>query len=784
MGPNQWRKRHSAPRQPRILSLERLEARCQPAVVGGLGLEVREYFAYTAVGFSGPTDMAFGQGGLFGGDLYFTDSGAQRVYALRDATNDHDAADPGEGTLLYQFPNSGVVRPVSLLFGSGTSAWGNELYLIDDGVDKAFRVSDDSGSLVISPLTTFPNVGPLPTPAGAAFSADGQFMLVNDCQGFTFIGAGSDGRVYRISSSGVISIWATGGNLPDGLWDNNSRAATTSDGWFTVGHNGIRTSGGPSQIVQFRDNNGDGDALDVGEGRILVGSNVLGLNKKVFAFDSQDVLYVASTTNLGIAKVFRLEDLNQDGDYFDTAANAFDAGESTIVLNGIQGDISSLRVGPDGALYVGVREGTRGVVYLLADLQPPATPATPDLDSASDSGVSTADNITADNTPTFSGTAEAGSTIRLFSNVAGEIGTVVADAAGAWTITATALADGVHQITVTATDATGNVSAASTPLDVTIDTTAPTISAILDKNPGATGWYNLATGAPTATFTGSDGGSGVASVSGPYVFGEGLHLQATGTVTDVAGNSRTHSFFDLLVDLTAPGAPTITSPVDGMVTTLTTLTLTGNAEPGATIEVFASGSSLGTSVADDLGQWTFTTPTLAIGNYAFSAAATDAAGNQGSPSGAVRVVIENAYQPTPVPLTISAGQVNLNGSGALSITLLTTAAFDATTLDLATVELAGSKATGAALQDVNGDGRLDLVLQFRREDFVDEYAAALALDRADGRLDNTHQLVEIALTGKTKDGQDILGIATVDLFMTGKKLEQLLTQLDSRASRR
>ena len=1080
----------------RQLFLEQLEARNQPAVVAGAGLAVREFFSYTAPNFSGPTDFAFGKGGLFGSDLYFTDSTARRVYRLNDINFDHDATDAGEGSLLYQFPSGGVDRPVALLFGSNVDAWGDDLYLIDDGVDKVFRVSDDSGSLVISPLVNFPNVGPLPTPLGGVFSADGQFMLVNDCQRFTIAGGASDGRVYKISSTGSITLWATGANLPNGLWDNNSQAAMTSDGWFTTGQDAINP-GGVSQIVQFRDNNGDGDAMDADEGRILVGSNVLGLNKKVFAFDSHDVLYVASTTAGGVSKVFRLEDLNHDGDYFDSTINAFDAGESTIVLDGLPGGISGLRVGPEGAIYVGVREGVRGVVYRLADGQPPAQPPTPDLDAGSDSGSSSVDNVTNVNTPTFTGTAEAGSNVKLYSNVAGLIGTTTADASGNWTITSITLGDGVHQISATATDAEGNVSNASAALQVTIDTVAPLISATLDRQAASTGWYNLSTGAPIATIYGSDaggsgvafvsdpfqfgegrnlsapgtvidvagnivtrdifllnvdltpplisatldrqaastgwynlstgapiatiygsdeggsgvafvsspyqfgegqhlsapgkvidvagnvvernifdlfvdltpplisatldrqpastgwynlstgapiatiygsdaggsgvafvsdpfqfgegqhlsapgkvidvagnvvernifdlfvdltpplisatldrqpastgwynlstgapiatiygsdaggsgvafvsdpfqfgegqhlsapgkvidvagnvvernifdlfvdltpplisatldrqpastgwynvstgapiatiygsdaGGSGVAFVSDPFQFGEGQHLSAPGTVIDVAGNVVTRNIFDLFVDLTPPSAPTITSPASGTVTTSTVLTITGTAEAGSRVEIFRNGSSLGTTLVNSLGQWSFTTQPLVAGDHLFSAAATDVAGNTGGRTPDVLVTVQNGTGPRVVPITISIGQVNLNGGGTLPVTILSSADFDVRTLKLATLRLNGSKPTSISLKDVNGDGRLDLVLQFRREDFVDEYTAAIKKDLADGRLDSAHQLITLTLTGKTKDGKDIVATAQVDMFMSGKKLQDLVAK--------
>ena len=46
-------------------------------------------------------------------------------------------------------------------------------------------------------------------------------------------------------------------------------------------------------------------------------------------------------------------------------------------------------------------------------------------------------------------------------------------AAGAWSYTTAALANGGHSLTATATDAAGNTGLASTALAVTIDTTAP-----------------------------------------------------------------------------------------------------------------------------------------------------------------------------------------------------------------------------------------------------------------------------------------------------------------------
>src|SRR5206468_3276625 len=59
---------------------------------------------------------------------------------------------------------------------------------------------------------------------------------------------------------------------------------------------------------------------------------------------------------------------------------------------------------------------TSGALALTIDRTAPAVPSAPDLDPASDTGVSNTDNVTDISTPTFNGTAEAGSTVTIFSD--------------------------------------------------------------------------------------------------------------------------------------------------------------------------------------------------------------------------------------------------------------------------------------------------------------------------------------------------------------------------------
>src|SRR5207249_2813233 len=112
-----------------------------------------------------------------------------------------------------------------------------------------------------------------------------------------------------------------------------------------------------------------------------------------------------------------------------------------------------------------------GVLSLTIDTGVNA-PSQPDLTAASDSGSSTTDNLTTVTTPTFVGTAEAGSTVTLFSD-GRPVGIVTADGSSCCTTITTTLSSGTHSITATATDAAGNVSPTSDALSITIDTAAP-----------------------------------------------------------------------------------------------------------------------------------------------------------------------------------------------------------------------------------------------------------------------------------------------------------------------
>lgn len=120
--------------------------------------------------------------------------------------------------------------------------------------------------------------------------------------------------------------------------------------------------------------------------------------------------------------------------------------------------------------------GTTQMYKLMASVSTGlAAPSTPDLAAASDTGLSSSDNITNDTTPTLSGSALPSSTITIFVDGT-EVGTTTASPSGNWTATLSEpLADGAHAITAKAFNGT-LLSDASQALTLTVDTAPPAVA--------------------------------------------------------------------------------------------------------------------------------------------------------------------------------------------------------------------------------------------------------------------------------------------------------------------
>ena len=173
-----------------------------------------------------------------------------------------------------------------------------------------------------------------------------------------------------------------------------------------------------------------------------------------------------------------------------------------------------------------------------------AAPAAPAITSFStDSGV-VGDHITNDNTLTLTGTAVAGSTVKVYDG-ATLLGSTAADSSGAWNYTTAALADGNHNLTAIDTDAAGNTSVASSALALTIDTTAPaTPTATVSVGTGTFAYLSgtAEAGSTVSILSGANGtlvGTALAGANGAWSFMKfgATPTTFTLTATDAAGNN-------------------------------------------------------------------------------------------------------------------------------------------------------------------------------------------------------------------------------------------------------
>jgi hypothetical protein len=158
---------------------------------------------------------------------------------------------------------------------------------------------------------------------------------------------------------------------------------------------------------------------------------------------------------------------------------------------------------------------------------------------------------------------------------------------------------------------------------VSIDKTAPSVTASADRAANAAGWYDADV---VVSFTCSDGLSGVSSCPAAVTVKEGAGQSVTGSATDVAGNPGSASLGGLNVDETAP-----------------VVTFAGNAGTYTVAQVV----SITCSASDALSGVASTTcasisgpaASFGLGTTSRSASATDRAGNIGTGSVSFTVTV-------------------------------------------------------------------------------------------------------------------------------------------------
>lgn len=395
-------------------------------------------------------------------------------------------------------------------------------------------------------------------------------------------------------------------------------------------------------------------------------------------------------------------------------------------------------------------------IDLLAALQGSTDPPVLTADNAS---VAVPEGTAAANTGTFNDPD--GDPVTLSASV----GTVSVSGAGTWSWSY-GTSDGPTEsqtVTITGTDdkdAEGTVSFA-----LVVENVAPTVSAGADAtldegdtfaragsftDPGADGW--------TATVDYGDG-SGVQPLA---LSGKTFHLShlyvdngsytVTVRVTDDDGGVGTDA-----VSLTVNNvAPTVDAGADATVTSGETYAFSGSfSDPGvidhpwAWVIDWGFGPDTSGSTIDQSAPILASRQVCVAGTYNVLLSVTDKDGGTGAD--ALTLTVPYYAVAIDITPTESPNSVNLGSSGLLPVAILSTATFDARDVDPATVTLGDEAGTDtpvaqqnngryhAKVEDVNGDGRRDLVVMFETPALV-----------ANGDL--TMSTTELVLRGFLDDG--------------------------------
>jgi MYXO-CTERM domain-containing protein len=295
-------------------------------------------------------------------------------------------------------------------------------------------------------------------------------------------------------------------------------------------------------------------------------------------------------------------------------------------------------------------DGSYGVTVQAKDAagnaSPPSAPAVVQVDRTAPGAAPTLDPLpTLTNAASLavSGTTEGNAIVTVQVTGMAPV-TTVADASGNYAVTAPlptgAGTDGAYQVTLKATDPAGNGSSTSPPVTVTVDRTgpasAPTIAPALPSiinvasvtvsgstEPNAT--VTVLVNGALAVATAADGG-GAYTVSAPLPPADGSY-DVSVRASDRAGNASPASAPSaVILDRTAPAAAIVTAPIEGATVAPGTISITGTAEPGASVDVVVDAVSH-LATADSVTGAFQVDVALIDGNHAVTVTVTDVAGN-------------------------------------------------------------------------------------------------------------------------------------------------------------
>ena len=293
-----------------------------------------------------------------------------------------------------------------------------------------------------------------------------------------------------------------------------------------------------------------------------------------------------------------------------------------------------------------------------------------------------------------------------------------------------------------------------------------------------------ATGLPAfATFTDLGGGVGSIALAPGFTDSGEYVISVTATDDGDPNLSDTESFTLTVGEVNrAPDLAPLSDESMNEGETLTVDLSASDPDAGDTITLSATGLpafATFTDLGGGVGSIALAPGITDSGEYVISVTATD----DGDPNlsdtesftltvGLVKIDILPGSETNPI---------NVSTLGTVPTAILGSAQFDVLQVNATTVELAGGSAGGQGLlEDINGDGYLDLQLFPSQQDtnFRDVYADLIVDDiLADGVLDSERQQHTATLTGQTFSGQAFVAHDQVELFLSGQDLDDLLDEL-------
>ena len=353
-----------------------------------------------------------------------------------------------------------------------------------------------------------------------------------------------------------------------------------------------------------------------------------------------------------------------------------------------------------------------------------ATPTFLLSDKAGDKqGVLTANAITDDNTPTFSGTAQPGATIQIKDSSGSTIASAMVGKEGTWTVKLPTQTDGKHTWSVVQIDGSKTTDAGNITVTVSTAEAAITLATtagdnVLNASEQSAGFTlsgaskNLAQGTALTvtlngkTYTTEVGADGTWSVNVPAADAQALG-DGTWTVNvsgkDAAGNTVSGSQ-TIGVDSVAPTLSVDTLAQDNIINAAEhsqPLTLTGKttAEAGQIVTVTLNGKNYNATVGSD-GTWSVTlaaddVQALNEGNHTLTVNVSDKAGNGSS------VTADFTVDTTAPVVTIDtvAGDDILNTSEQGQAQIISGQTSGASAGDVVTVTVGDQSFTGVVLAD-------------------------------------------------------------------------------------